>query len=120
MEKKIRAWRPEAVCIVGKGIWESVWRVRCGRGMRKGEFRYGWQGGGGEGEGGWEGARVFVATSTSGLAAGMRMGEKEAVWRELGGWVERRREERNGKGGGEVEIELSDMRDGGSGILPEA
>lgn len=113
LEAKIRTWRPEAVCMVGKGIWESVWRVRYGRGIRKGEFRYGWQGG-------WEGARVFVATSTSGLAAGMGMGEKEAVWRELGGWVERRREERVGKGGGEVEVELSEVRDGGSGMLSEA
>ncbi|WEW61549.1 uracil DNA N-glycosylase Thp1 [Emydomyces testavorans] len=106
LEEKVRANRPEAVCLVGKSIWEAVWRVRRGRGIRKEEFRYGWQDEGenmgvvrvrdqGEGEGeGWEGARVFVATTTSGLAATMSMAEKEAVWNELGAWVKRRREER--------------------------
>ncbi|PGH07572.1 hypothetical protein AJ79_06242 [Helicocarpus griseus UAMH5409] len=96
LEKKIREKRPEAVGIVGKSIWEAVWRVKKGRAIRKEEFRYGWQDDGermGKGEG-WEGARVFVATTTSGLAAGMSMAEKEAVWAELGGWVKRRREER--------------------------
>jgi len=98
LEEKIREWRPESVCVVGKSIWESVWRVRHGRALRKEEFRYGWQE---EGERmgkveGWEGARVFVACSTSGLAASLLPTEKERIWRELGVWVERRREERNG------------------------
>ncbi|KAH8435287.1 mismatch-specific DNA-glycosylase [Aspergillus melleus] len=95
LEAKVAAQRPEAVCLVGKSIWEAVWRVRRGRGIRKEEFRYGWQG---EGEKmgrceGWDGAPVFVATTTSGLAAGMTMAQKEAVWNELGMWVVRRREE---------------------------
>ena len=118
LEEKCRRWRPEAVCLVGKSIWESVWRVRHGRGIKKGEFRYGWQGEGermgkvkgkGKGEEGWEGARVFVATTTSGLAAGMSMGEKEAVWKELGEWVERRRVERGipDEGGKGVEVDLA-------------
>ncbi|KAK9241495.1 hypothetical protein V1506DRAFT_550546 [Lipomyces tetrasporus] len=42
----------------------------------------------------WKGARVFVATTTSGLAAGMRPEEKEAVWKVLGSWVKERREQR--------------------------
>ena len=112
LEMKIAKYRPESVCIVGKGIWESIWRVRYGRGIRKDEFRYGWQDEGdrmgviSERDDIWEGARVFVATSTSGLAAGMRPPEKEAVWRVLGEWVEKRREER--REGGEVKIEASD------------
>ena len=121
LEDKVRRWRPEAVCVVGKGIWEAVWRVRYGRGMRKGEFRYGWQDEGEnmgvvkvEGEAGrddeWGGARVFVATTTSGLAAGMRPAEKEAVWRPLGEWVRKRRKER----GWTVEEEKED------GIMEEA
>ncbi|KAJ5321722.1 uncharacterized protein N7506_010852 [Penicillium brevicompactum] len=86
LEAKIATQRPGAVCLVGKSIWEAVWRVRRGRGIRKEEFRYGWQ----EGENmgvceGWDGAPVFVATTTSGLAAGMKPAEKEAVWAELGG-----------------------------------
>ncbi|EEA25233.1 uracil DNA N-glycosylase Thp1 [Talaromyces marneffei ATCC 18224] len=97
LEAKIAAQRPEAVALVGKSIWESVWRVRHGRGIKKEEFRYGWQDDD-ENMGrceGWDGARVFVATTTSGLAATMSMQEKEEVWNELGAWVKRRREERS-------------------------
>ncbi|EFQ25454.1 mismatch-specific thymine-DNA glycosylate [Colletotrichum graminicola] len=111
LEDKVRGCRPEVVCIVGKGIWESIWRVRRGRGIRKEEFRYGWQderedmgvvvaakGGDAAADGAsptaWAGARVFVATSTSGLAATLRLAEKERIWRELGEWCERRRAER--------------------------
>lgn len=100
LEAKIAAQRPEAVCIVGKSIWEAVWRVRWGRAIRKEEFRYGWQEGRenmGRVEGEWDGAPVFVATTTSGLAASMSIGEKEAIWAELGAWVVRRREEREGE-----------------------
>ncbi|KAJ5730421.1 uncharacterized protein N7483_004929 [Penicillium malachiteum] len=98
LEAKVAAQQPEAVCLVGKGIWEAVWRVRHGRGIRKEEFQYGWQR---ESENmgcvvgeSWGGARVFVATTTSGLAAGMTLTEKEIVWAELGDWVVRRRAER--------------------------
>ncbi|KAK8000376.1 DNA glycosylase [Apiospora arundinis] len=114
LEAKIRAFRPEVACIVGKGIWESVWRVRHGRNLRKADgFAYGWQDesenmgvikpgsedddvGNNNGDG-FKGARVFVATSTSGLAASMRPAEKEAVWRELGVWCTARRKERGMK-----------------------
>ncbi|KAL5333950.1 uracil-DNA glycosylase-like protein [Aspergillus crustosus] len=94
LESKIAEKRPEAVCLVGKSIWESVWRARKGRGIKKTEFRYGWQD---EEENmgkceGWTGAPVFVATTTSGLAAGMSLAEKQAVWNELGRWVVGRRE----------------------------
>ena len=113
LEEKVRRWRPEAVCVVGKSIWESLWRVRHGRAIRPTEFRYGWQderenlgmvGPGGQKEeereegveyrADWKGARVFVATSTSGLAATLKPKEKEAIWRELGEWAQRRRAER--------------------------
>ena len=97
LEAKVAAQRPEVVCLVGKSIWEAVWRVRRGRGIRKEEFRYGWQDAEenmGQGDDGWPGAPVFVATTTSGLAAGMSMAEKQAVWDQLGSWVVKRREER--------------------------
>ena len=96
LEKKVQAFRPEAVCIVGKSIWESIWRVRHRKSIKKEEFRYGWQDDGermGLGDADWEGARVFVATSTSGLAASLLPAEKERIWRELGVWVEQRRAE---------------------------
>ncbi|KAI5287900.1 hypothetical protein KEM52_001390 [Ascosphaera acerosa] len=97
MLAKVAAARPEAVCFVGKGVWEAVWRVtHAGRAIRKEEFCYGWQH---ERENvgradGWDGARVFVATTTSGLAAGMTPAEKLAVWKELGVWVRARRRDR--------------------------
>jgi len=102
LEEKIEKWRPESVALVGKSIWESVWRVRKGRGIRKEEFKYGWQDEGenmgvvedGEGVVCWKGARVFVACSTSGLAATLSPKEKERIWRKLGEFVERRRNER--------------------------
>ncbi|CAJ2500310.1 Uu.00g031630.m01.CDS01 [Anthostomella pinea] len=142
LEDKCRRYRPECVCVVGKGIWESVWRVWKGRSLTKNEFRYGWQeermgavpprpgsmvkagawkgGGRGRGEkvkveGGdgdasgvkrqvyedtdtddspWEGAKIFVATSTSGLAATLRPEEKERIWKILGDWCVQRRKER--------------------------
>ncbi|POS77754.1 hypothetical protein DHEL01_v203850 [Diaporthe helianthi] len=107
LEDKVRRWRPEVVVVVGKSIWESVWRVRHGRAVAKHEFRYGWQDEGenmgvGEVDEGervdgveyrddWRGARVFVSSSTSGLAATLSPAEKERIWRELGQWVEARR-----------------------------
>ena len=98
LEDKMRKYKPEAVCLVGKGIWESIWRVRHGKPIKKEEFKYGWQDGkenmGVAEDEEWKGSKVFVATSTSGLAATLLPAEKERVWRELGVWVERRREER--------------------------
>lgn len=96
LEEKIGRYRPEAVSLVGKSIWESVWRKQKGKAIKKEEFRYGWQD---DGErmgksGEWEGAKIFVACSTSGLAASLSVAEKERIWRELGVWVEKRREER--------------------------
>lgn len=136
LEAKARRWRPEVMCLVGKGIWDSVVRVRRrrqqaqqggpgGPGARRAAgpaphavFSYGWQDeqanmgvpgdGDGDGDGGgedddvadgvrrdpgWKGARVFVASSTSGLAATLLPAQKEAIWRELGVWVEQRRKE---------------------------
>ncbi len=100
LEEKIAKWKPEAVAIVGKGIWESIWRVRHKKNITKEQFKYGWQDEGenmgeiNKGEDEWDGARVFVTTTTSGLAAGMRPHEKEEVWQGLGGWVKKRRAER--------------------------
>lgn len=114
LEGKVRRWRPEVICLVGKSIWESVWRVHhngkaVGKEFNK-TFKYGWQDesenmGIGDVEeeedcvvyaDDWKGARVFVASSTSGLAATLSPAEKEKIWRELGVWVERRRAQDGG------------------------
>lgn len=97
LHEKARKWRPEAMCIVGKSIWESIWRVRHGRPVGK-AFKYGWQDesenmGIITGDNGWKGARVFVASSTSGLAATLSPAQKLEIWKELGSWVSKRREE---------------------------
>ncbi|KAI6789836.1 DNA glycosylase [Hortaea werneckii] len=110
LEEKIRRFRPEAVCIVGKGIWEAVWRYRYGRPLRKHEFRWGWQdekermgrveaGEEDEGETAWDGAPVFVTSSTSGSAASLKPAEKELIWAPFGEWVRMRRHERYGTEG---------------------
>ncbi|KAF4980807.1 hypothetical protein FZEAL_3261 [Fusarium zealandicum] len=96
LHEKCRKYRPESVCVVGKSIWESIWRVRHGRPVGK-AFKYGWQDeteNMGVIDGEWEGARVFVASSTSGLAATLSPAEKERIWAELGSWVKKRRAER--------------------------
>ncbi|OAG00764.1 DNA glycosylase [Paraphaeosphaeria sporulosa] len=99
LEAKFREFRPEAVCIVGKGIWEAIWKYKMGRAIRKEEFRYGWQDeemnmGKVDGKEDWGGSKVFVTTSTSGLAANLKPAEKEAIWKPFGEWVQKRREER--------------------------
>ncbi|GAM90770.1 hypothetical protein ANO11243_088150 [Dothideomycetidae sp. 11243] len=96
LEAKIAKFQPEAVCVVGKGIWEAIVRWRKGRNPTREEFHYGWQA---ETENmgrskDWPGAKVFVATSTSGLSAGLRPPEKEAIWKPFGEWVAKRRAER--------------------------
>ncbi|KND91415.1 G/U mismatch-specific uracil DNA glycosylase [Tolypocladium ophioglossoides CBS 100239] len=110
LEDKARAWRPESMCVVGKSIWESIWRVRHGGRPVGRAFRYGWQDEGenmGVIEGEWPGARVFVASSTSGLAAALSLAEKQAIWDELGAWVKMRRAER------ETEAESEDGEEQG-------
>jgi TDG/mug DNA glycosylase family protein len=74
--------------------------------MAKADFKYGWQDekhnmGKADGEDEldargepWKGAKVFVTTSTSGLAANLKPAEKEAIWKPFGEWVQRRRRER--------------------------
>ncbi|KAH6666083.1 uracil-DNA glycosylase-like protein [Halenospora varia] len=103
LDEKIRKSQPEVVCLVGKSIWEAVWKWKYGKAMKAHEFKYGFQdstenmgksGGFGGTEIPWQGARVFVATSTSGLAASLSMQQKQEIWRQLGQYVEKRREER--------------------------
>lgn len=74
------------------------------------------RGGGGRGGGGgeWNGARVFVACSTSGLAATLKPREKEEIFGELGEWVVKRRREREEEKG--VGSGTDGGEDGGEGI----
>ncbi|KAF2476094.1 DNA glycosylase [Lindgomyces ingoldianus] len=105
LDAKFLKYKPEAVCVVGKGIWEAIWRYKYGKNPKVKDFKYGWQDeahnlGQSEEEvldskgDVWKGARVFVTTSTSGLAANLKPAEKEAIWRPFGEWVQKRRTER--------------------------
>lgn len=97
LEHKIAEQRPEAVCLVGKGIWEAVWRVKEPEiPFKTTEFRYGWQDlrlGQRTGSD-WPGARVFVTTTTSGASTNFTFAERVEIWTELGEWVKTKREER--------------------------
>ncbi|KAF9774932.1 hypothetical protein IL306_007020 [Fusarium sp. DS 682] len=96
LHEKCRKYRPESVCVVGKSIWESIWRVRHGKPVGK-AFKYGWQDESenmGVIDGEWEGSKVFVSSSTSGLAATLSPAEKERIWAEIGTWAQKRRAER--------------------------
>lgn len=100
LEDKIRKFKPEAVCIVGKGIWDSIYREKHGQKLPTKGFEYGWQEGewlgvveaGGEEEA-WGGASVFVSPSTSGLVT-IDQTKMAGMWRKLGDWVNERRKER--------------------------
>ncbi|KAH8151948.1 uncharacterized protein LAJ45_03941 [Morchella importuna] len=87
LREKVGRWGPEAVCFVGKVVWETVVKEKTGRGVGKG-WEWGWQ----EGEAveGW-GCRVFVVPSTSGLVAGYSWEFKRELWTVLGDWVQERR-----------------------------
>ncbi len=103
LEEKMRKFRPEAVAIVGKQIWESLWLARTGTKLKASQFKWGWQDEeswlGREtihgGEVVWPGARTFVTTSTSGLSVSMRPHEKLEIWKPLGEWFTQRRKESN-------------------------
>lgn len=101
LDKKIAELQPQAVVIVGKSIWEAIWMMKKGENKFKDpNFHWGWQ----EEEmqlgrvlAGkdvvWPGARTFVATSTSGLAATLTPAEKLEIWTPLGEWMTAKRKE---------------------------
>ncbi|KAJ9606017.1 uracil DNA N-glycosylase Thp1 [Cladophialophora chaetospira] len=101
LEEKIALYRPEAVVIVGKSIWETIWMAKKGvKRFKDPNFHWGWQDEDmqlgkiwEDGELVWPGSKTFVATSTSGLAATMRPAEKLAVWKPLGDWMTAKRED---------------------------
>lgn len=103
LREKVGRWGPEAVCFVGKVVWEMVVRERTGRGVGKG-WEWGWQRG--EAVEGW-GCRVFVVPSTSGLVAGYSWEFKRELWTVLGDWVQERRRGR----GEEVALKTEEEED---------
>lgn len=101
IEEKVAKYKPEAVCIVGKGIWDTIYKSKTGKTLKRQDFAYGWQDENlwlgrfidEDGSVAWTGARTFVCTSTSGLAADTKPAEKLAIMSELGDWVKQHRKD---------------------------
>ena len=90
IEAKVRSCRPGCVVLVGKSVWEAVERVwkREGKWKSKAPFKYGWLDAWIGKDKDWPGARIFAATSTSGLAASVPWQDKIESWKELGSWYQ--------------------------------
>lgn len=101
LDAKIRQYKPQAVAIVGKGIWEEWVRYKKGRkfNAKKDGFEYGWQdpslwiGRSEDGDDAWAGARTFVVTTTSGASTAHTKEQRIAIWTPLGEWFAPKRDE---------------------------
>jgi thymine-DNA glycosylase len=105
VEEKVRMYKPKAVCVVGKGIWETFYeRKHAGKKVGK-DFKFGWQaeriGIGND----WSGAQCFVTPSTSGRVATYSREFQEVLWKELGCWVRLQRRDIEQEG---VKLESED------------
>lgn len=100
LDTKIRHFKPQAVAIVGKGIWEEWFRYKRGRkfNAKKDGFEYGWQdpslwiGRKEDGDDAWEGAKTFVTTTTSGASTAHTKEQRVAIWKPLGDWFAPKRD----------------------------
>jgi mismatch-specific thymine-DNA glycosylase len=91
LENRIRECAPKSICFIGKGIWESVHKVKKGRPLSK-QFNWGLQP---EGEFGVD--HVFVFPSTSGLVGGIPRAKKLELWKELAEFLKTVKLEPEGK-----------------------
>lgn len=73
---------PRLICLVGKGIWDSIAKVKgFQRKGVSGEFKYGLQ------SDIFAGTRLFVVPSTSGLAASIPRNVKLELWTTLANYI---------------------------------
>lgn len=92
VEEKICKYKPLAVCVVGKGIWDAIYeRKHSGQKVPK-DFEYGWQLDRMGVDEDWPGALCFVTPSTSGRVAAYSREFQEILWKELGEWVRQERD----------------------------
>lgn len=82
LENRLAQVSPKIVCIVGKGIWEAIYKAKKGSALKKNDFDWGLQ----------DQKRlnikfavenVYVVPSTSGLVGGVSRDEKLRLWVEL-------------------------------------
>ncbi|KAK9474747.1 uracil-DNA glycosylase-like protein [Dipodascopsis tothii] len=110
LEVRLAEHFPGAVCIVGKGIWESIHRFKTGKPLKSADFSFGWQDppfAFAQSEHGQP--RVFVVPSTSGRVAAYSREMKATLWRELGVYVKavRERERQQGRAESSIKTEPS-------------
>ncbi|KAK9322539.1 uracil-DNA glycosylase-like protein [Lipomyces orientalis] len=89
LESKLRRFRPSAICVVGKGIWEAIYRYKAGKSLKQDQFKFGWQDMdeirfGAQASGC---PKVFVVPSTSGRVAAYSRTMKAELWKDLGQYV---------------------------------
>lgn len=97
LDAKVAEYRPEAICFVSKGTWAIVHKAKHGKALNQAKFSWGWQKGERMGRcKGFEGARVFVIPSTSGLVTEPTRPVQAEIWEKLGRWVNERRAARMG------------------------
>lgn len=87
VEEKVRTYKPRAVCVVGKGIWDAFYERRHGGKKVGKEFKFGWQPEQLGISNDWGGARCFVTPSTSGRVVAYSREFQEILWKDLGNWV---------------------------------
>lgn len=96
LEQKIRDCKPQAVMLVGKGIWQEWFRFKTGRKhAAKDKFEYGWQDKNlwiGRKKGEYDGAPTFVTTTTSGASTTFTTEQRVAIWKPMGDWFTPKRE----------------------------
>jgi mismatch-specific thymine-DNA glycosylase len=105
LDRKAALFKPQAILILGVGIWRPIWKKRHGKNLKPSDWKYGWQP---DSErmgktADFEGVPVYLATSTSGAAATPSRDEKKIIWNEFGAWVQEKRKERAA-----VKLEIGD------------
>lgn len=82
LEHRIATNGPQMICIIGKGIWETIYKTKHKRPLPK-HFKLGYQ----ENTEFGGCSNVFVLPSTSGLVAGIPQKEKIRLWNEVGSFL---------------------------------
>ncbi|CCG82423.1 Uracil DNA glycosylase superfamily protein [Taphrina deformans PYCC 5710] len=84
----VRRYRPRAIALTGKGIWDAMFKAIHGRAIRKSDaFAFGWQQERiVDDHDGWS-CPIFVTMGTSGRVAAYSPAYKREVFARLGDWV---------------------------------
>ncbi|KAK6368576.1 uracil DNA N-glycosylase Thp1 [Lithohypha guttulata] len=99
LDEKIRKFKPEAVCLVGEGIFTQWFRYKEGRPhnvKKDGPVKFGiqdekyWIG---RKEGEYKGSTTWVVTTTSGASTKHSTQERVAIWKPLGDWFAPKRDQ---------------------------